>query len=181
MDNTLGILLFNIRKRRKELHLTQKEVAEKCGLKQANYSRMESGKQSPNLDTLIKLAKILKLSISLNPCDEYVYHIMYMNELVTVVRLSYDKKRIHFDKIRKDGPFQPFSGSKLDLERFYRFIKSRCYEDERADLSDILSELHLSDNNPYDFIQITHGVTYEDFFWIKMDYEKLKWEDVRLR
>lgn len=181
MNDKLGVLLTQIRKRRIELNLTQKEVAEKCGLKQANYSRMESGRQAPTMDTLIEIVGVLQLSLNLQPCDISVYHIMHLDDLVAIVRLSYDKKSISFEKIAKDGPFQPFSGKKLDLERFYRFIKSRCYEDGRADLPEILAAFHLSSNNPYEFIKVTHGVTFEDHFWIKMDYENLKWKDVRVR
>ena len=106
---------------------------------------------------------------------------MYLNEIVAIVKLSLDKKHIEYTKVKEDGVYQPFSGDKLDLERFYRFIKSRCYEDNRADISNILKIMNLKSNNPYEVIEITHGVTFEDFFWIKKDYENLKWEDVKVR
>ena len=77
--------------------------------------------------------------------------------------------------------FQPFSGNILTVNRFYRFIKSRCYEDNRADLKEILKLSHLTSNNPYDFIQISHGVTYSDDFWIRFENEKLSWKDVKIR
>ena len=181
MNNELGIIITKIRERRKALHLSQKEVADKCGLKQANYSRMESGKQSPTLETLLQIADAVNLRIELIPNEMTVYHVMFRDELVTVVSLSKDKKTIHFNKIKEDGIFQPFSGEKLDLERFYRFIKSRCYEDGRADLDEILKQAHLSSNNPYDFIRISHGVTYSDDFWIKDENEKITWKDVKVR
>lgn len=49
-----------------------------------------------------------------------------------------DHRQIFFHKWKPDGLNQPFSGSRLTLERFYRFLKSRCYEDGRADLQEIL-------------------------------------------
>lgn len=44
---------------RNEANLTQKELAKKCGLKQSNISRLESGKANPTLKFLKKLADSL--------------------------------------------------------------------------------------------------------------------------
>ena len=67
------------------------------------------------------------------------------------------------------------------MKRVYDFLKSRCYEDERADLKEILDQAGLKSNNPWKWARITHGVTYEDFFWIKFDGEILTWEEVKIR
>lgn len=42
---------------RDELNLTQKELAEKIGIKQSNISRLESGTYNPSLDFLKKIAR----------------------------------------------------------------------------------------------------------------------------
>lgn len=42
---------------RNELNLTQKELAEKIGIKQSNISRLESGNYNPSLDFLKKVAR----------------------------------------------------------------------------------------------------------------------------
>lgn len=41
---------------RMDLHITQKELASKSGLTQANVSKLEKGSSHPTIDTLIKLA-----------------------------------------------------------------------------------------------------------------------------
>lgn len=181
MNDKYNILIAKIKKRRLSLNMTQKETAAKCGLTQSNYSRFESGSQLPSLETLAGILNALNMTFDVMPQDQTVYHIMYLNEIVAIVKLSLDKKHIEYTKVKEDGVYQPFSGDKLDLERFYRFIKSRCYEDNRADISNILKIMNLKSNNPYEVIEITHGVTFEDFFWIKKDYENLKWEDVKVR
>ena len=110
-----------------------------------------------------------------------VYHIMCRSELVADVILNRDTREIHFEKYAPDGWKQPFSGTNLTWERFYSFLKSRCYEDGRADLKRILAEMDMQDNNPYEWVKKTHGVTWEDYFWIRIDDEKISWEDVRVR
>ena len=139
VENKIAILTSKMKRRRKQLGLTQAEVAKRCGLKQSNYSRMESGRQTPNLETLLTIFDCLRLSLEIGDDAYTTYHVMHEDDPVADVILSRDKKEISFVKYMPDGWQQPFSGNKLDLERFYRFVKSRCYEDGRADLDIILS------------------------------------------
>lgn len=46
-------------KTRIEYGLTQKELAKKCGIKQSNISRLESGKANPTIKFLQKIAKAM--------------------------------------------------------------------------------------------------------------------------
>jgi len=47
---------------RVELDLTQTDLAEKIGAKQKSISRYENGISMPSIDTLVKIAKVLKKS-----------------------------------------------------------------------------------------------------------------------
>ncbi|WP_367228733.1 helix-turn-helix domain-containing protein [Succinivibrio sp.] len=53
-------------KQRHELDLSQRELAELCGLPQSSITRIESGKTSPNLSTLLKILRKLGLRFSIN-------------------------------------------------------------------------------------------------------------------
>jgi DNA-binding XRE family transcriptional regulator len=48
---------------RSEKNMTQRELAAKTGIRQSNISRIENGKCSPNLETLIKLARGLNKQV----------------------------------------------------------------------------------------------------------------------
>ena len=58
---------FNIAKElillRKRLGFTQRELAEKAGIKQPQLARIESGKQSPRLETLVSIAASVGFSV----------------------------------------------------------------------------------------------------------------------
>ncbi len=58
---TLAKRLKELRKKKK---LTQLELAEKTGLSHAYIGRLEIGRYDPQLSTLKKLAKVLKVSIA---------------------------------------------------------------------------------------------------------------------
>jgi len=48
---------------RHESHLTQKELAEKCGITQANISKFEKGTSKPTIESLKKIADALGMRL----------------------------------------------------------------------------------------------------------------------
>ena len=50
-------IIRNIILARKELNMTQEELAERSGIKQSNISRIEKGTYNPSLSSLKKIAK----------------------------------------------------------------------------------------------------------------------------
>ena len=55
----------NMKKCRIELRMTQQDVADKCGLFRASYTRIESGTHDFRISTLDRIAKALQV----NPVD----------------------------------------------------------------------------------------------------------------
>lgn len=111
----------------------------------------------------------------------YNFTVMHEDMPVADVSVSDDHKNVQIKKLVSDSIIQPFSGNNFSLERVYGFLKSRCYEDERIDLKEILSQAHLNSNDPWKWNKITHGVMWDDKIWIRFEGEKLRWEDVQWR
>ena len=57
---------------RHNLDLSQRELAEMCGLPHSSVARIESGKSSPNLCTLLKIFDKLGLTFSIQPSKNSV-------------------------------------------------------------------------------------------------------------
>lgn len=51
-----------LKQARKDLHLTQTEVAELLGITQKSYQRMESGNHDLKMSTIYQLCKVLNIS-----------------------------------------------------------------------------------------------------------------------
>ncbi len=56
----MGDLGTNLREARKQLGLTQEQVAERSGVHATEVSRIEAGKRDPQVSTLLKLAKAVE-------------------------------------------------------------------------------------------------------------------------
>ena len=51
---------------RHELNISQRELAQQCGIPHSSVARIESGRTSPNLATLIKLCACLGMSVTIS-------------------------------------------------------------------------------------------------------------------
>lgn len=52
---------------RKKANITQEELSRRTGLKQSAIARFESGKQSPNTDTLFRILEALGFTLEIVP------------------------------------------------------------------------------------------------------------------
>ena len=57
--------------RRHDLKLSQRELAELCGLPHSSVARIESGKSTPNLSTLLKIFRELGLNLVAEPSVKF--------------------------------------------------------------------------------------------------------------
>lgn len=64
---TLSQIVNAMVAQRHTLGLSQRDLAEICGLPQSSMARIESFKTTPNLDTLLKIMNALKLKITITP------------------------------------------------------------------------------------------------------------------
>lgn len=63
-SRSMKAISTNVRNKRLDLRMTQKDLAEKCGLSTNYISRIERSEVSPTVDTLEKLTKALKVDSS---------------------------------------------------------------------------------------------------------------------
>ena len=69
----LADIVSQMIERRQEIGLSQRDLAEKCGVKQSAIARLETMRTIPQLDTLVKLLKPLGLRLTVIP-DEDLAH-----------------------------------------------------------------------------------------------------------
>lgn len=71
MPDSCAEIIERLIERRQMLNLTQKQLADAAGLAQSGVARLESKKNVPQLDTLLKVAAALGCDFQLvpvNPC-----------------------------------------------------------------------------------------------------------------
>ena len=60
----ISAIVSSIIGRRQELGMSQRALAERCGIPQSSVARIEALKTTPKLDTLIKLMQALDLKLT---------------------------------------------------------------------------------------------------------------------
>lgn len=67
------------------------------------------------------------------------------------------------------------------IEYMLKRMEDRTIDRNRSDMRDFLDYLGLKEYNPYEYCRKSHGVSYQDFMWIKWKGETLTWNDVKVR
>ena len=112
----------------------------------------------------------------------YSFEIMHRDEVVTRVAIAEDRESVQIERLCNKVVKQPlFCKTRNDVAYVYGFLKSRCYQDNYAGLSEVLEIMGLESNDPYKFVRKTHGVQRKDFIWIRFPGENLTWDKVRLK
>lgn len=63
LSHIIGIMI----ERRHDLNLSQRDLAKLCGIPHSSVARIESGKSTPNLSTLLKIFRQLGLTLVAEP------------------------------------------------------------------------------------------------------------------
>ena len=70
---TLAELGETIRLRRKELHMTQRQLAEKADIDYQTVSTLENGYKGPRWDTLMMVTDVLEMDVKVERRAEWNY------------------------------------------------------------------------------------------------------------
>lgn len=105
------------------------------------------------------------------------FDFMWRDEVSTHVEFKNNK--VVYENFTSDVARQAFSDSfTVDKHSLDEFIESRCFSRHNGQCKEILRQLNIQFYDPYTICRQLHGVSTEDFCWIRFDGETLTWNDV---
>lgn len=186
IDLTIGSIV----KRRKELKMSQAKLAQACGIPQSTIGRIESKAFVPSMQTLEKICQVLGMEFVciekdnrppyLRKWDDVGFTCYWKDEPVSEVHV--ENMRVYVKRFVKNHPVkQIFPIEEMDVFKLTEILKTRCWEDNRAGLDELLKKIGVPFYDPLEIVKKTHGVSYNDFLWIQFRGEHLRWKDVAPR
>ena len=110
---------------------------------------------------------------------DYSFEVFWKNELSA--RVTARKGRVHVSRFIIHPIRQLFWSDSITRNQLNEALKLRCFDPNRSDAQDKLKALGLQEYNPLEIVKRTHGVSYNDYIWIRFPGEKLRAEDVLVR
>lgn len=110
----------------------------------------------------------------------YDFEVLFKNEIVADVHIDTEQNESSIKRYQL-GPKQPFMCQRQDIPYIYMFLESRCFENGRPDFPKILAAHGMTDNEPCEWNRKTHGVMYNDYWWLRFPDENITWDDVKVR
>ena len=125
------------------------------------------------------VSKLRKAAVKPDIEQKYGFEVYWKNELSA--RVSVSKNRVHVSRFIKHPVRQIFHADNISRQQLMEALRLRCFEEGRPDIQDKIKALGLNEYNPLEIVRKTHGVSYNDYIWIRFPGEKLRAEDVLVR
>lgn len=111
--------------------------------------------------------------------NDFTFEVYWKDEITA--RVYVKKENVIISRYTDNPGKQLFAEKKMTRYQLGKILELRCVEKERPDIDEILEHLGLDEYNPYEIVRKTHGVSYNDFIWLRFPGEKLTSKDVLVR
>ena len=153
---------------------TEKEIIERKNLE----------KREKELKILLKILsteieELRKFALEPEIEENFTFEVFWKNELSA--RVSVRKNKVHVSRYIIHPVRQIFHADEITRNQLMEALKLRCLEEGRPDINEWLKYRGLSSYNPLEIVRKTHGVSYNDYIWIRFPGENLRAEDVLVR
>lgn len=111
--------------------------------------------------------------------NHYTFEVYWKDEITA--RVYVKEKDVIVSKFTDHPLKQLFAEKKMTRYQLNQILELRCWERGRADINDLLKNIGLTEYNPQEIVRKTHGVSFNDFIWIRFPGEKLTSKDVLVR
>ena len=165
-----------IRRLRKELHLTQKEFAELINSSKPTVERWERSKEAIR-GPIVPLIKMLKkypeyeqkIKIPEKVWPLRIWY-MYGQNVCTLIDVNECERKVKVKNYTEKIMFRAFGVvENPDYQQYQEFLESRCFPESRDKMKLVLKDLELPFYDPILIIEKTEGRMAEDDFWIRIE------------
>ena len=129
---------------------------------------------------LQRAEKALKKEIDKKPMlEDYSFEVYWKDELTAKVRVK--GKDVYVSSYSNQPGKRLFPAGKLSRFQLSEILETRCWDEGRPDIKKLLRVRGIEEYNPLAIVRKTHGVSWNDFIWIRFPGEKLTAKDVLVR
>ncbi len=166
-------------------------LSEKSGVSYSTVYNLFKGEKS------VKDAKaesVYKIASELGVSMDYLYNqfvqsesdrgsimpdftLMWQDEEMGEVHIG--ESNVHIDKYVRHPVKQIFYKDEITRFEFGEIMRSRCWDENRQDIKELLSSIGLMEYNPFQICIKTHGRMVQDMTWFRFEGEDLRYEDFK--
>lgn len=101
------------------------------------------------------------------------------DKLLAIINVDYGTDKVTVQNFTDFFYYKPFGNLEPNLDTLEMFLEEHVISKSRVDLNDYLKSLGLDFYDAEQIARRTHGITTDNFFWLRFDDEPLTWEEVR--
>lgn len=149
-------------------------------MEEMKFFNKDNNKHSDTTSQLPKESnKATTVNYAPSHLEDFSLEVWWKNRLTAKVHSEGTK--VYVESTEKNPMKRLFPNMTLSRYQASEVLKMRCWDPGRPDIRELLAACGLTKYVPLDIVRKTHGVSYNDFLWIKFPGEDLRAEDVLVR
>ena len=162
-------------------------LSERSGVAYSTVYNLFTGKKDINdahIDSLYRISRYLGLTM-----DEFFYRFAYkeenekkimpdflwMWEDEVISNVHIESSEVMVERYNLNPFKQIFYSDRIPRFMFGEILRSRCWDEKRPDIKELLNLIGLEEYNPYSICLKTHGKMAQDKTWFKFEGETLNY------
>lgn len=101
------------------------------------------------------------------------------DRLCTSFSVDYGKQSVEVENFTDDIILQAFGRREITIGTVDEFFRERVFPETRVNCKKLLRQIGFKNYNAESIARKTHGILYNDVFWLRFGGENLIWEDVK--
>lgn len=94
---------------------------------------------------------------------------------------TYRKADIEITNYTENSNLLTFITDKPKEKEIMTWLETRCFPRSRDNARQLLDDLGLPLYDTLDILKITHGLLFEDYYWIKFKGEEIDYDAIKIR
>lgn len=111
--------------------------------------------------------------------ENYIFEVYWKDEITA--RVYVREHEVIVSRFTDHPLKQLFAEKRMTRFQLNQVLEMRCWDRNRPDIQELLAGIGLQEYRPQDIVRRTHGVSYNDYIWLRFPGEGITCRDVLVR
>ena len=109
------------------------------------------------------------------------FEILNKNDVIAHVIVDRENQIVDVKQYTDHPVHKQFKQKEITMQDIAKWLRGRCFPETRFNKDQLLQDLGLRTYSPLSIVKKTHGLQFEDYYWVRFQGERLCYDDIKIR
>ena len=109
------------------------------------------------------------------------FEIFYKEAVIARVVVDRERQIVDVKQFTDHPVHKQFKQENITMQDIAKWLRNRCFPETRFNKEQLLQDLGLKTYSPLAIVKKTHGLQFEDYYWVRFQGEGVCYDDIKIR